>query len=66
MIETILNIAKQSGYEQVELEVIAKNSIAIKLYEKLGFKKYGTFPNNIKYKDKSYDNTYWLMKNLTT
>lgn len=64
MMETILNIAKQVGYEQVELEVMSKNKNAIVFYKKLGFRKYGTLPNNIKYKDDSYDDTYWMMKTL--
>jgi len=64
MLETVLNVAKQIGYEQAELEVMTKNVNAIKLYEKLGFKKYGILPKNIKYKDGSYDNSYWMMKKL--
>ena len=45
MLEMLLDIAKQVGYEQAELEVIANNKSAIALYEKLGFqKKHGAFP----------------------
>ena len=43
MLEIILDIAEKMGYEQAELEVIANNKPAIALYEKLGFKMYGTF-----------------------
>ena len=64
MLEMLLNIAKQVGYEQAELEVIANNKSAIALYEKLGFQKYGTFPNNMKYADGSYGDAYWMMKKL--
>ena len=64
MLETVLDIAKKMGYEQAELEVIADNKPAIALYEKLGFKIYGTFPNNMKYADGSYADTYWMMKKL--
>ena len=64
MLETVLDIAKKAGYEQVELEVIADNKPAIALYEKLGFKIYGTFPNNMKYADGSYVDAYWMMKKL--
>ena len=64
MLEMLLNIAKQVGYEQAELEVIANNKSAIALYEKLGFQKYGTFPNNMKYADGSYADAYWMMKKL--
>lgn len=64
MLEMLLDIAKQVGYEQAELEVIANNKSAIALYEKLGFQKYGTFPDNMKYADGSYGDAYWMMKKL--
>ena len=38
--------------------------IAIALYKKLGFKKYGTFPNNMKYVDGTYESADWMMKKL--
>ena len=64
MLETILEVAKKLGYEQAELEVIADNETAIALYEKLGFIKYGTFPDNMKYKNGNYADAYWMMKKL--
>lgn len=64
MLEMVLNVATSLGYEQAELEVVAENESAISLYEKLGFKKYGTFPNNMKYPDGSYRDAYWMMKKL--
>lgn len=64
MLETILKITKEIGYEQAELEVISSNTSAIALYKKLGFKKYGTFPNNMKYVDGTYESADWMMKKL--
>ncbi|MBE5802024.1 MAG: GNAT family N-acetyltransferase [Clostridiales bacterium] len=64
MIQTILDVAKDLGYEQAELEVVSDNKIAIALYQKLGFVKYGSFPNNIKYSDGTYADTDWMMKRL--
>lgn len=64
MLETVLKIAKEIGYEQAELEVISSNKPAIALYEKLGFKKYGTFPKNMKYADSTYESADWMMKEL--
>lgn len=64
MLDTILEVAKKVGYEQAELEVIADNKPAIALYEKLGFIRYGIFPDNMKYKDGDYVDAYWMMKNL--
>lgn len=64
MLETILKVATETGYEQAELEVIANNENAIALYEKIGFKKYGIFPDNVKYKDGSYADAMWMAKKL--
>lgn len=64
MLENALMVAKEMGYEQAELEVIADNKNAISLYEKLGFVRYGTFPDNMKYSDGSYADAFWMMKKL--
>lgn len=64
MLETVLRFAKEAGYEQVELEVVSSNTKAIKLYEKYGFKKYGTKPDNMKYSDGSYASMDWMMMKL--
>ena len=59
-----LKAAKEIGFEQAELEVISDNQNAITLYEKLGFQKYGTFPDNMKYADEHYASADWMMKKL--
>ncbi len=64
MLQTVLDVAKSAGYEQAELEVMAGNKAAIALYEKLGFEKFGTFPDNMKYNDGSYMDAYWMIKKL--
>ena len=64
MLQTVLDVAKSIGYEQAELEVMAENKDAIAMYEKLGFEKFGTFPDNMKYADGSYMDAYWMMKKL--
>lgn len=64
MMQTALDVAKTIGYEQAELEVISDNKTAIALYRNLGFKKYGTFPNNMKYSDGTYASADWMMKKL--
>lgn len=64
MLNTIFEIAKENGYEQAELEVIAENKNAIELYKKLGFVEYGRFPDNMKYADNTYVDAYWMMKKL--
>lgn len=64
MFEKFIEAARGLGYEQAELEVVAGNENAIKLYDKLGFKKYGELPRNMKYKDGAYADAYWMMKRL--
>lgn len=64
MLEAMIKIAKDKGYEQLELEVVADNERAVRLYESLGFQIYGRFPDNMKYKDGTYADAYWMMKKL--
>ena len=64
MIETLCKIAKEKGFEQMELEVVADNKNAIALYKKMGFEIFGTFPNHNKYKDGSYADSYFMVKQL--
>ena len=64
MLETVLEVAKSLGFEQAELEVVADNERAIALYKKLGFEVYGTMPRNMKYRDGTYADVYWMMKRL--
>ena len=64
MLEEILSIAKEYGYEQAELEVVTTNVPAVSLYKKLGFCICGTLPHNMKYKDGSYADIYVMVKKL--
>ena len=48
----------------MELEVVTTNQNAVALYKKMGFNIYGTMPNNIRYKDETYADCYWMMKKL--
>jgi len=64
MMQTVLDVARNIGYEQAELEVISGNQKAIALYKDLGFEKYGTFPDNMKYSDGTYASADWMMKKL--
>ena len=46
--EAILSFARENGFEQLNLEVRSDNIRAIKLYEKLGFRKLCTVPRFFK------------------
>ncbi len=60
----IIELAKELKYSQLELEVFANNKRAIRLYERLGFQKYGIFPEYAHYSDGCTDDVYWMMKKL--
>ena len=64
LIRRLCEIAKEHGFEQMELQVIARNERAIRLYKGMGFQIYGTFPDSTKYRDGTYADTYWMMKKL--
>lgn len=64
MLETVLTVAKDLGYEQAELEVVAGNDRARHVYEKLGFIPFGTHPNALKYKDDTYADNILMAKKL--
>ena len=64
MMERLINHARLSGFEQIELEVVSTNRRAIGLYIKYGFEVYGTRPHGMKYADGSYADDYMMRKVL--
>lgn len=60
----LFKAAAALGYEQIELEVIAENDRAIKLYKKFGFKQYGVRKNAFLYRDGRYADEILMMKML--
>ena len=65
LMREILTGAKTAGYEQAELEVVSENAPAIGLYQKIGFKETGMIPRALKYKDGSYADFLFMVKDLT-
>ncbi len=61
----ILQYAKTAGFEQAELDVVSTNAPAIALYQKMGFEVTGTIPHAFKYKDGSYADFLFMVKELT-
>lgn len=41
LLEACIKASKQASYQQMELEVVASNKQAIRLYKKMSFKEYG-------------------------
>lgn len=64
LVSELIRLAKQAGYEQLELEVVASNTAAISLYKKLGFRVYGERPNSFKLKSGAYSNELLMVLEL--
>ena len=64
MMEYAMSLAKDMGYEQVELEVVEGNDRARHLYEKMGFREYGRLPRSLKYDDDTYRDEICMLKIL--
>ncbi len=58
---TIDEAFKISNIEQIEIDVIATNTHAEKLYQKMGFSTYGTQTNFMKVEDVYYDHRMMML-----
>lgn len=65
LMQSLLRIAKDAGFEQMELEVVSMNHKAINLYKKLHFAKCGTIEHGMKYKDGTYADLDIMMARLS-
>ena len=65
LMSEILSAAKTAGFEQAELDVVSENAPAVGLYKKLGFRETGTIPHAFKYRDGSYADFLFMVKDLT-
>ena len=63
--EACLECAKQAGYEQMELEVVADNNRAVGLYKKEGFIEYGRNPRDFKSRLNGYQEVVYMRLELT-
>lgn len=54
IMEEIIAASKLAGYEQLDLEVVATNEAAIRLYEKYGFLTFGRQERSFRYRDGKY------------
>lgn len=64
MMDSLLDSARQTGFSQMELEVVASNTRAIRLYEKFGFQKVGTIPCGFRYREGYCEKLLLLVKQL--
>lgn len=66
MIEYMSELAKEIGWEQLDLEVVAENAQAIALYKKCGFIETGRRHNALRFDDGTYHDEILMYKDLTT
>ena len=64
MIGSLAELAKQIGYEQMDLEVVAENTQAQALYRKCGFIESGRRHNALKFDDGSYHDEILMYREL--
>ena len=64
MMQALIDAARQTAIEQLELEVAAANERAIRLYERFGFAEYARHPRMIKYRDGRYADMVLMMLDL--
>ncbi|MGP0583542.1 GNAT family N-acetyltransferase [Paenibacillus timonensis] len=63
LMQELLSRAKQlDGLEQLNLAVVSTNGMALKLYESMGFRTYGTERRALKWDGKYYDEDYMALK----
>jgi RimJ/RimL family protein N-acetyltransferase len=55
---------KETKFKLVDSTHFSKNRRSAKLHKKLGFKRYGRFPNECRLKKGGYDDSIWLYKQI--
>lgn len=62
--EACIECAKEAGYSQLELEVVAENEAAVSLYKKLGFVEYGRNPKGFHSRISGYQELVYMLLEL--
>ena len=65
MMHTMIDAAKTTVLEQLELDAVSTNEAAIRLYRRCGFVEYGRHPRAMKYRDGTYADTVLMMLELS-
>ena len=62
--EACIKCAKEAGYVQLELNVVAENTRAISLYKKEGFVEYGRNPKGFKSRTSGCQEVIYMLLEL--
>ena len=64
VMEASIECARQAGYTQLELEVVADNERAVSLYRRAGFEEYGRNPRGYKSAPAGYQELVYMRMEL--
>ena len=64
LMNACMDCAREAGYEQLELSVVAENNTAITMYKKAGFKEYGRNPRGFKSRLSGYRELVYMRMEL--
>ena len=64
IMHALIEAAKTTALEQLELDVVSENERAIRLYTRFGFMEYGRLPHMMKYRDGTYADAVLMMLDL--
>ena len=62
--EACIECAKEAGYKQIELNVVAENERAIALYKNFGFKEFGRNPKGFNSRISGYQELVYMLLEL--
>ena len=64
LMEACIECAKDAGYTQLELNVVAENERAVALYKKMGFVEYGRNPRGFNSRVSGYQEVVYMLLEL--
>ena len=64
LMEACIECAKDAGYTQLELNVVAENERAVSLYKKMGFVEYGRNPRGFNSRVSGYQEVVYMLLEL--
>ena len=64
LMDACMECARQAGYAQLELSVVAENARAISMYEKAGFTEYGRNPKGFRSRITGYQEVIYMRLEL--
>ena len=64
LLRACIQCAKEAGYVQLELNVVANNTRAIAIYKKMGFVEYGRNPKGFHSRISGFQEVVYMLLNL--